>query len=245
MKALFLALFPALALAQGANVQMCAGCHGAQGDGNAKVGAPAIAGQPKAYLERQLAAYADGRREQQVMSPIAKGLAPEQRSALAEHYAALKPAARKTQRSAAAGSSNANRAHALATRGDEAKELQACQNCHGPGGTGFGDINPYLAGLDARYLEASLAEWRSGTRKTDASGQMTRIAKRLSDADVRALAAYYAQQPMPQPRRAIEPRRASQGERTQPGAGGEPRKGSGVTGEDPSGSQGPGGAGTK
>jgi cytochrome c553 len=243
MKFLFLLLVPAFALAQPAGVQTCAGCHGARGEGNAQVGAPAIAGQPKAYIERQLAAYADGRRVNQVMQPIAKGLSPEQRDQVAGYYAGLAPSA-AAPRSAAAGSTGASRAHLLATRGDEAKEVQACQNCHGPGGTGQGEINPRLAGLDARYLETSLGEWKSGSRKTDPSGQMTRIATNLDDADMKALAAYYASQPVTQMRAATKPA-ARAAQRTTPGAGAAPRQGTGVTGEEPSGSQGPGGAGTK
>ena len=95
------------------------------------------------------------------------------------------------------GSSSARRA--LATRGDQGLNVQACQNCHGPGGTGFGNVNPYLAGLDRRYLETALGEWRSGSRKTDPSQQMNHIANNLGDADIKALAAYFASQPPPQP----------------------------------------------
>jgi cytochrome c553 len=248
MKMVLLLLFvPAVAGAQPAGVETCTGCHGASGQGNAQLGAPRLAGQPKAYLERQLAAYADGRRENQVMSPIAKGLSPEQRASLAAHYAELAaPAAQKAQRSAASGASGASRAVALATRGNEAKQVQACQNCHGPGGIGLGDINPSLAGLDAGYLEASLAEWKNGSRKTDPSGQMPRIAKSLSDADIKALAGYYASQLLPQPRAAAQgPSGGQQKQETLPGAGSAPRQGTDVTGSEPSGSQGPGGAGTK
>jgi len=62
---------------------LCAGCHGMSGEGRAAGGYPAIAGQPQAYLERQLAAYADGRRDDRVMAPLAQRLAPDGRAELA------------------------------------------------------------------------------------------------------------------------------------------------------------------
>jgi cytochrome c553 len=169
-------------------------CHGAQGEGNAANATPRIAGQPQAYLERQLAAFADGRRDSEIMTPIARQLAPEQRTAVSAYYAQLRALAAKPPAAAATSA----RGRTLAMRGDQALQVQGCQNCHGPGGTGIGNI-PYLAGLDRSYLEMALGEWKSGSRKTDPSQQMNQIAGKLSDADIKALAAYYASQPPPQP----------------------------------------------
>ena len=190
---LLLLLLPFGAVAQPAGVQSCAICHGAQGEGNAANGVPRIAGQPQTYLERQLAAYADGRRPNEVMSLIARGLAPEQRAAVSAYYSGLRAPAGKPARAAAPN----DRGRALATRGDQALDVQACQNCHGPGGTGFGDVNPYLAGLDQRYLETALGEWSSGSRKSDPSQQMNQIARKLGAGDIKALAAFFASQPPP------------------------------------------------
>jgi cytochrome c553 len=50
------------------------------GEGRPAGGYPAIAGQPQAYLERQLEAYADGRRADPVMAPLAKRLSREERA---------------------------------------------------------------------------------------------------------------------------------------------------------------------
>ena len=52
-------------------------------------GAPPLAGQSQAYLARQLAAYATGGRQHPVMTPIAKGLNPREREALAAYYSGL------------------------------------------------------------------------------------------------------------------------------------------------------------
>jgi cytochrome c553 len=230
--ALLLALAPAVTLAQ----EQCAGCHGANGEGNAQMHAPRIAGQPLEYLARQLEFYADGTRQNAMMTPIAKGLTPEQRGQLAQHYAKLSAPANK-----ASGSAPGGRAAVLVSRGDQAKHVQACANCHGPGGAGVG-VNPYLAGLDAGYLSATLAQWKSGARKTDPSGQMNVIARALADEDIKALASYFAGQPAPIARAGSEPARAgASSPPTREGVAREPAQNAGAGGSEAAsgGGQGP------
>jgi cytochrome c553 len=43
----------------------------------------------------------------------------------------------------------------------------------------------------------ALTQWKSGKRRNDPDGQMQAIASRLSEADIAAVAAYYASQPPP------------------------------------------------
>lgn len=155
------------------------------GEGRPEGGYPRLAGQPQAYLERQLESYADGRRASVVMAPLAKRLSREERQGLAAHFSRLKNDFPEKL-------STSTRGHALATLGDNELRVQACQNCHGPGGTGQPPFGPYLAGLHRDYLEAELRAWRRGARRSDPSGQMGVIARQLTDADIAALAAYYA-----------------------------------------------------
>ena len=150
-----------------------------------------------------------------------------------------------------------DRGTVLATVGDSAKGVQACANCHGPGGIGAGDLYPYLAGQHPGYLSGTLGAWRDGTRNNDPSGQMPVIAKALAPEDVAALAAYYgALPPRSQPMDAE--RMAARGSASAPAVSSGPRtevsgagattapaaaagitQGSGITG----GAQGPGGGG--
>ena len=193
----------------GANAPACATCHGARGEGNAASGFPRLAGQAAGYLDHQLDAYADGRRQNPIMSPIAKALTAPQREAVATYYAQL-PAGGDNAKAASAstatgnasgatppGRGTASRAERLATVGDERLQVQGCVNCHGAGGRGEPPSYPYLATQHAGYLRATLAAWKAGTRDTDPTGSMNRIAKQLSDADVAALAQYFAAQPTP------------------------------------------------
>jgi len=166
---------------------LCAGCHGMAGEGRAEVGYPRIHGQPPAYLERQLDAYADGRRQSIVMAPLAKRLGADERAALAAHFANIDLPVRPSTTPVAS-----ERGRELATVGDNRLRVQACQNCHGPEGMGQPPFGAALAGLDATYLEAQLRAWREDVRKTDPSNAMTVIARNLTENDVTAVAAYYA-----------------------------------------------------
>ncbi|HZX32621.1 MAG TPA: c-type cytochrome [Rhodocyclaceae bacterium] len=232
-------------------VAPCESCHGAKGEGKPAVGAPRIAAQPEAYLARQMAAFADGSRKSPVMTPIAKQLDDESRADLAAYYAAL---AAPINAAAKPGPS-AERGRQLAIRGDWSREIQACANCHGPDGIGEPPTYPYVAGQHANYLAAALQAWRDGSRNTDPSGQMPAIAKRLSDEDIDALAAYFSAGTPPGPRAfrmvrgpAKAPPVASTPTRPGVGAAGRPGTPSGQVGTEQGepttgGSQGPGGGG--
>lgn len=175
-----------------AGVPPCTSCHGAGGEGNAAAGFPRIGGQPRAYIRRQLDAYADGTRSNPVMMPIAKNLTPALRDAVAAYYSTLEAPAP----AASEGKANARGAQ-LSAVGDEAKQVQACANCHGPEGRGAPPSYPALAGQHPTYLVAALKEWKDGSRKTDPSGQMPSIAAALDDADIEALAQFFASKPSP------------------------------------------------
>jgi cytochrome c553 len=66
----------------------CSACHG---PGGYKLGAPALEGQPAAYIERQLGEFAQGMRQNDIleqMRVIAKQLTPDEMHALAAFYGA-------------------------------------------------------------------------------------------------------------------------------------------------------------
>ena len=183
--------------AQGApGAAACSSCHGANGEGNAQAGFPRLAGLGRIYIEHQLNSYADGTRANPVMTPIAGALSAQQRAQVAAYFAGLGGAAHA---SANAGGATAP---ALVPRGDDKRSIQACANCHGPQGIGDAASNPYLAGQGQQYLTNALAQWKSGTRHNDPSGQMPAIAKALTDAEVRTIVTYYAGLPPPAARNA-------------------------------------------
>ena len=243
-------------------VAACASCHGLQGEGMAASGIPRLAGQSPAYLVRQIESFTQDTRSHPLMSSIAKAMTLEQNMASAFYYASLDPAAGGVfaagpapGASAAPGSSppdsaQVERGQRLARAGDEAAQVQACASCHGPGGVGEPPAYPYLAGQHASYLVSALTQWKSGLRRNDPSGQMQAVVSRLSDADIAAVAAYYASLPPPSRRLTPSPPSTVPALRPPPaGRGGvpagQPSQGTGSEQGAPltGGAQGPGGAG--
>ena len=74
--------------------------------------------------------------------------------------------------------------------GIPAKGVAACAACHGPTGSGIPAQYPRLSGQWAEYTEAQLVAYRAGDRKN--SIQMTGVAAKMSDAEIKAVADYVA-----------------------------------------------------
>lgn len=67
----------------------CAGCHGAAGISNNPMW-PNLAGQKDAYMVKQMKAFRDGKRNDPMMSPMAKPLSDADIDNLAAYFASLK-----------------------------------------------------------------------------------------------------------------------------------------------------------
>jgi len=79
---------------------------------------------------------------------------------------------------------------------DIAGTVHVCSSCHGPGGHSISSTFPRLAGQQKDYLIAQLTAFRDHTRADPhAQTYMWGMAGRLSNAQIAALAAYYAAQP--------------------------------------------------
>ena len=91
------ASLPAFAQGQGHEVlyvrslaATCANCHGTNGYTVKGSQVPSVAGMPKEYMVRQLAAFKDGSRPASVMHQIAKGFTDAQLDQIATYFAGLK-----------------------------------------------------------------------------------------------------------------------------------------------------------
>jgi cytochrome c553 len=164
----------------------CAGCHGTNGIAPPGTPFPRLAGLPLEYVAKQLFDYREGSRSNPMMTPIAKALTDADIASLARYYASMDPPSAKAD---SAGASP--RARHLARYGDNALAIPACIDCHGSDETGAGPILPPLA-QSAPYMTAQLQAFRSGERHNDGENVMREMAKRLSDADIKALSDYYA-----------------------------------------------------
>ena len=80
------------------------------------------------------------------------------------------------------------------TADDMAPRVLACVACHGPSGVGVMPLFPRLAGQDPAYLKRQLIYWKADKRPLGAMGSMPAIAKSLSEAEMDAVANYFAAQ---------------------------------------------------
>jgi cytochrome c553 len=77
-------------------------------------------------------------------------------------------------------------------RGGNAKMgVSACMSCHGPSGHGIPPRFPKVSGQSGAYTEKQLLAFRADRRKSD-SEIMTRIAQRMTEAEIKAVSEYMA-----------------------------------------------------
>ena len=176
--------------AQGtANVPACAQCHAFNGTSDSSGAFPRLTGQSAPYLARQIRDFASSTRDSAVMSPIATQLSAEDIDDVSAYYAA---SVGPFPPLVGADPALIEKGKKIARIGDAFRNIQACNNCHGPDGTGFPPQIPYLAGQYAPYIELALHMWKEDFRK-NSPDVMARLAKQLDDQDITALAAYYQQ----------------------------------------------------
>jgi cytochrome c553 len=171
----------------------CASCHGAAGEGN--LSTPRLAGQPAAYLKKQLEDFAAGKRANESMALVARALNADDMEKLARYYAGIRaPAVLQ----ASLGGDLA-RGEALAKRGDWKQNVPACFSCHGANGEGVAPGFPALAGQKSDYIFAQLAAWHAGERKNSPQALMDGIARSMSPQDMRSVSEYLGSLPAARP----------------------------------------------
>lgn len=176
-----------------ARVQGCVTCHGQQGQGTANGYFPRIAGKPAGYLYNQLIAFRNGTRHYPPMNYLVAYLPDPYLKEMAEHFAAQKPAYSVQERPALSAAVVA-RGQMLVTAGDPKKGLPACIACHSANLMGMEPGIPGLAGLRPAYVVGQLTRWKVGERRAAEPDCMKRIANRLTDEDITAVAGYLALQ---------------------------------------------------
>jgi cytochrome c553 len=170
--------------------EVCAACHGA--DGNSATAAnPSIAAQPAKYITLQLSHFKAGLRVNAVMQAMAATLTPEEMTAVGVYFSRQKPKglAAKDVALVTAGQK-------LFRGGDTATGVPACAACHAPNGAGMAKSYPRLAGQYADYTYAQLKAFKAGERGADKDGKdangaiMVTIAAKMTDAQMKAAAEY-------------------------------------------------------
>ncbi|MGK0673819.1 MAG: c-type cytochrome [Halothiobacillaceae bacterium] len=172
-----------------AKAAACAGCHGVNGN-STNAAFPSLAGQHAGYIAKQLREYKSGGRVNAIMAGIAAPLTEEDMANLGAYYASQTTTVLPAEGQDAELIARGKR---LYQAGDAPKGVAACAACHGHRGFGNpGAGYPALRSQHAAYTELTLKAFRDGSRANDANAVMRQIAAKLSDDEIRALAAYTA-----------------------------------------------------
>jgi len=158
----------------------CAGCHGTDGASAGDV-MPTIGGMAHGYMYLVLREFKSGARDSTIMGRIAKGYDENELKAIAS-YLGSKPwvsAPSKTD-------------FRLVRAGKQVHE-DKCDTCHEDGGREQDDETPRLAGQWPDYTRVALEECRAKAKRCPPKQMGIRV-KDLSDAELEALAHYYASQ---------------------------------------------------
>lgn len=173
--------------------KQCVACHGIKGQGNAAVKSPAIAGQSKVYVTRQLEHFARGIRGSHSkdilgmqMNAFAKNLSESDIKEIADYISKLEPVFINN---------NLNGDMKNGSRYYQAK----CGACHGGKAEGNPSFNaPRLAGQNNDYLLRQMKNFTAGIRGADAKDtfgkQMAMMAKTVNEQELADILFYISKQ---------------------------------------------------
>ena len=170
----------------------CAACHGSEGSGKA-TGVPRIGGMNANYLARALASFKEGTRRSKAMQPIARTLSDTNIVTVSEYFAAQDPPLASSPQPPSPDRVTAGKT--LAVEGAE-KNIPACFECHGMNARKTDQLIPSIAGEPAIYVVRRLHTFQALARVgSPRPGSMTDVASKLTDTQVRNVAAYLSVTP--------------------------------------------------
>lgn len=160
--------------------EICALCHSL--DGNSRMSKfPKLAGQPAAYLEKQIVDFLTGGRDNDggQMAAIVTELDAENIPAVAEWFASQPAPPPADLDDIASG------AAAFADLG--------CKTCHDESPPNASV--PHLTAQHQAYLAKQMEDFRDGRRSNDRDGAMAAAMQDVTDAEIEAIARYLAATP--------------------------------------------------
>ena len=162
----------------------CVSCHGAGGNSTIAVN-PRLSGQIGGYTHKQLVDFTTASRNNPVMSTYAKMMTDEEKRNVAAYLET-----QQAKPNAARSKDTLDLGKKIYRGGIAGTGVAACASCHGPAGGGVPAVFPRIAGQNTDYTVSTLMAFKSGARKN--SPQMTTLAKRMSEEEMKAVADYIA-----------------------------------------------------
>ena len=166
------------AAAGAADPNLCAACHGDNGN-STNPAVPSLAAQPAQFISTSLYMFREGNRKDDQMTPMAKPLKNAEMNELAAYFAKQPAAPAKHQ----------SKPESVEAGAALAKKYN-CSQCHGPRMLGQQHI-PRIAGQQYEYLRTQLRLFKAQTR-ADIDGNMTSAIQAVPPQDLELLADYLA-----------------------------------------------------
>ena len=177
-----------------AKTDYCKTCHGIDAQGfRGAAPMPRLAGQQPEYIKNQLQAFIERRRTNPVMNNVAHVLSPEMVTALSEYFKSLNPKPLGGGDTALVPAGKK-----IFEEGVPSANVPPCASCHGEDARGA-DTFPRLAGQLPDYIFRKLTNWdkergqNQNKSEPDTSAIMQPIAHELTEAQIKAVAAYVSQ----------------------------------------------------
>jgi cytochrome c553 len=162
--------------------QVCAACHGVDGNSAASAN-PSLAGQHQKYIYEQLKAFKGNVRKNPIMMGMAAPLSDDDMWNVSAYFSSqkIKPREANDKSQMALGKQ-------IYRVGNANTHVPACMACHGPAGSGIPDKFPRVSSQHSAYVLTQLNNFKAGTERKNPV--MSDIASRMSDAEMKAVAEY-------------------------------------------------------
>ena len=158
---------------------LCTACHGEAGRSSVPL-TPSLAGQPSFYAITQLFLFREGRRANEAMTAVAKGMSDDDLRGFSDFIGTLPP---PTPPAVPADPVRMARGEALVRQ-------HRCASCHGDDHAGGKQV-PRIAHQREDYLNKALSEFRAGKR-LGYTGAMSEALAGIAPAELQYLAHYLA-----------------------------------------------------
>lgn len=166
--------------------ERCAECHDLTGV-SPRPRFPHLAGQRRAYIEKQVMDFRIGNRANArgQMEAVVTELSPDDVRRVATYFSELEPPEPRRHELSEVEHEKAAR---LFERGRSG--MESCLSCHGVGTSEY--LAPALEAQHAEYIEKELHDFRDGHRRNDPGGVMGGVARKLTEDEIGLLSRYIA-----------------------------------------------------
>ncbi len=185
-------------------IEVCAGCHGEDGQGRGWGAFPRLAGQNENYLQVSLEAYHQDKRMSGTMEELASRMDPAEIQEISRYYARLQSHVSNNGQKRNETINHESQAEAasfeigaqIAAEGIADQNVPACVDCHSATRKPFKNAYPTLIGQYQNYLELQIKLFQNRSRGGSQSANLMHAAvDGLKPDQIRDVSYFYSKLP--------------------------------------------------